>query len=352
MDSRGDCPSRFSHNSSSSLGEVMSAEMKKYPKIGQLKDARYEVVRRASYAGKDDEGNPIYKDPGKLPTLQFEGTVKLHGTNACIVYPGLGQHCTYQSRNRILTLEKDNAGFVAWCEDPERTPESILEYDPECNEGFLIETPDSFPHYVYGEFCGGNIQKGVGICELPKMFVTFDEPSLEGKDIYYIKDFQTWDMEIDFNDVNSVQNELIAITEQVEKECPVAKALGVDNGVGEGVVWKCVTPGWEHIWFKVKGQEHSKSKVNQLSPVDMEKLTKTQALASQIMTPGRCQQGLEYLTEMQIEHSRKNTGAYLKYVVADAMKEEAIAIQESGIEPKQLGKYVSQVAKDWFFQQV
>ena len=52
---------------------------------------------------------------------------------------------------------------------------------------------------------------------------------------------------------------MIEITEAVENECPVGKHFGV-SGVGEGVVWTCVSEGWNDsgTWFKVKGEAHVK----------------------------------------------------------------------------------------------
>lgn len=315
----------------------MNAPMKKYPKIGQLKDVVYEVNRRLSYKGDDDEGNPIYGDPGPLPILNFEGTVKLHGTNACVVLNEDGSF-GYQSRNRILTAESDNAGFVKWCQERE------IEVMP------ADKQDKGFPLYIYGEFCGGNIQKGVGITDLDKMFVTFGTP-IHGEGFYHIKAFQTWEKSIDFNNPELIQNELIEITQEVEKECPVAKHFGI-TGVGEGVVWKCTSPSWEGLMFKVKGEEHSKSKVKTLSEVDLARIEGINKISVQIMTPERLEQGMEYLKEMDIEPLQKNTGQYLKYVVQDALKEEELLISESEYDIKAIGKNCSKIAKDWYFKRI
>ena len=51
-----------------------------------------------------------YRD-NQLPTITFQGTVKLHGTNAAIVSHKDGT-LTIQSRGRILSAESDNAGFA------------------------------------------------------------------------------------------------------------------------------------------------------------------------------------------------------------------------------------------------
>ena len=336
----------------------MKIQHKKYPKIGQFKDVCYEVRRKAGFAGLDDNGDPIYKDPGKLPTLIFEGTVKLHGTNAAVRWDRIDDmwQTSYQSRNNMITPEKDNAGFAAWA------TERHIQLMELAAAKYFMSASESI--VIFGEFCGGNIQKGVGICELEKMFVIFGM-QVDGEwvelpirqlpaelGLYYIDDFPTWTKVIDFNYPEQSSNEILELVNQVEEECPVAKKLGVHRGTGEGIVWKCQDPAWSDLMFKTKGEKHSKSKVKTLSPVDLEKIEKVRALALTIMTQERCQQGLDYLTEMQLDHSRKNTVAYLKQVVGDCMVEERLTIDESGVDPKLLGKQLSQVAKDWFFDRV
>lgn len=336
----------------------MEIEHKKYPKIGQLKDVCYEVRRKASYAGQDEDDNPIYKDPGKLPTLLFQGTVKLHGTNAAIRWDRIDGNwqVSYQSRNNLITPEKDNAGFAQWASERVDKLQALIP--------FPIDTKEIDSIVLYGEYCGGNIQKGVALTQLPKMFVVFNM-FIEGnvnlidlphshpdwEDIFTIHEFPVYMKEIDFNFPEKSGNEILPLVEAIENECPVGKALGV-SGTGEGIVWKCLDPEWSELMFKTKGEKHSKSPVKTLNPVDIEKLERVRAIAVTIMTPERCQQGLDYLTEMQLDHSRRNTAQYLKHVVGDCMVEEKLTIAEAGVDPKLLGKQLSQVAKDWFFERV
>ncbi len=49
-----------------------------------------------------------------LPELEFSGSVKLHGTNAAIGFTP--DDVWFQSRENIVTYEKDNAGFATWGE--------------------------------------------------------------------------------------------------------------------------------------------------------------------------------------------------------------------------------------------
>ena len=315
----------------------MNSSVIRYPKIGALKSVVYEVNRRMSYDGEDAEGNPVYKDRSEaLPTLTFEGTVKLHGINVGIQLSEGAP--VYQSRNRILTpnggKEKDPHGFATemaakdWSINP-------LEYTPTV---------------IYGEYCGGNIQSKVAIAELPRMLVTFNH-RLKGENIYYIKDFTTFHMEIDMSNPSASVEKLQALTQAVEDECPVAAALGV-KGTGEGIVWRCLTAGWQDLVFKVKGEKHSKSKVKTLNVANAQAQDAAFKFASGAMTEERLQQGWDYLTEMGLPHEKRNVGVLLNYVVRDCLEEEKLNIVEQNINPKLAAKAISTVTKDWFFNRI
>lgn len=332
-----------------SLNRNLTMQAIKYPKIGQLKDAVYEVRRRAKFDGLDNEGNPIYKPAANLPSLSFEGTVKLHGTNASVVIDSDG--IRYQSRNRVISVGDDNAGFAAFAEKIDWR--GIFRNLTESSEKLI----------VYGEWCGEGIQSGVAVSELPKRFVVFsilvddrwaDSTEICGADypnnhVEPIFESMLNYIKIDFNQPQLVQNTLKELTDKIETECPYAKLHGV-SGIGEGAVWKCISAGYEDLMFKVKGDKHSKSRVKTLSEVDLATLTKTNNLASQIMTVERMNQGIDYIKEMGLDVTIRSLGPYLKHVVSDCIAEESIRIEESGMTKKQLGKPLSEIAKNYFMQ--
>lgn len=315
--------------------------MKKFPSIEQFRNVIKEVRLHHDYKGKDENDNPIYKHTDPYPILTFAGTVKLHGTNAAIVKYKDG-HIEFQSRSSVITPENDNYGFA--------TAMSFL------NLEVLFEGIE-FEEYcaIYGEWCGTGIQKGVGISECPKMFVIFacrvdDEwssyknPSLT-KPIFNIRDFQTYTIDINFNEPEQVQNKLIELTEEVEAECPVAKAFGI-SGIGEGIVW---TSDDFKYRFKVKGEKHSVTKVKKLAAVDIELLNSMNDFVDSVVTENRLKQGLEYLREQGLEVSQKSTGAYLRWVVGDVLKEEMDTIEGNGFDVKKLNPLISKKARQWFF---
>jgi hypothetical protein len=168
--------------------------------------------------------------------------------------------------------------------------------------------------------------------------------------IFNINDFKTFSIDIDFNYPELAQNLMIAITDEVEQECPVSKHLGV-SGIGEGVVWSVRYKGVVHR-FKVKGEKHSaKSKVKTLKPVDDEKVNKIINLVNQVTPEWRLDQMLEKACDFMNGGTldRSKLGDYIRYVIADIVKEETLTLSEAGVEPKEINKYVSEVARKYFF---
>lgn len=306
----------------------------KYPSIEQFRSIVKQVKSHCDY------NNQSY------PLLCFEGTVKLHGTNAGVVVTPEGDVYA-QSRNNIITPEKDNAGFACFVHS---NKETFLKLNPYKN---TLEDV-----VIYGEWCGSGIQKGVAISELDKMFVVFGVKVgddwlscdwMEAKDdsIYSIKSFPTYQITIDFNCPEKVQNDLITITEQVEAECPVGKAFGV-SGVGEGVVWSC---DWKdkHLAFKVKGDKHASSKVKKLASVDVDKINNIQEFVEYSVTDNRLNQAIEQVfTLNNLEPDIKETGDFLRWVIGDIMKEELDTLLAAGLEPKDVNSSISKKAREWF----
>lgn len=338
----------------------------RFPSIEQYRGAIHQINHRARYRGDDDNGDAIYDESeGILPTLEFRGTVKLHGTNAGIVFTWDMINHDYimhaQSRKNIITPQSDNAGFAAFVHT--RDVEVILSKIEKEMSDDMGHTPEVIR--VYGEWCGGNIQKGIGLNGLDKMFVIFavkvdnvwlgDDKLSRIKNpelgFFNILDYPSHTIEIDFNDPSAFSDELGRLTDLVEKECPVAKAFG-NEGVGEGIVWRCITEGWtqSRYWFKVKGEKHQSSKTKEKAPVDIERVNNMKELVGNLVTETRLNQGLEQLKMEKLELTRKNLGFFLKWIVSDIIKEELDTIMGNGFEPKEIQGEISKVAREWFFE--
>ena len=342
--------------------------MIKFPSLDQYRTAIRSVKQRAQYIGRDENGDATYNPTAPLPTLKYEGTVKLHGTNAGIVYDVTKDTLSYQSRERELSLTSDNAGFMLFMSQPEveeKLREKLLTISQACSY---------FAHPVkevalFGEWCGAGIQKGVAISELPKMFVTFAVKVFFGEDnsnwvklpgfrtvsipehrIFSIYQFPTYEVEIDFEKPEVAQNEMIKITEAVENECPVGKHFGV-SGVGEGVVWMPITPDWysSDFWFKVKGEKHSVSKVKTLAPIDVELIATQRAFIESVVTEARLEQGLHNLVNEQLKpFEMSSLGDFIRWVFNDVIKEEMDTIVANQYDPKKLGSPIADVARKWY----
>lgn len=327
----------------------------KFPSIEQFRHVIRNVQHKASFIGFDEAaGGAIHDNASRKPVLPFVGYVKLHGTNAGIVYQG--GSVQFQSRERVLTVEADNAGFFAHMSARMGNVMALTN-----RITAAIGEPDTLA--IYGEWCGQGIQKNVAISALTKMFVIFavkandtwlNVADLDLKDeaacIYNIANFPHFNLSIDFESPAEAQNELVRMTEQVEAECPVGKAFG-QSGVGEGIVWRCTHPDYNssNYWFKVKGEKHSESKVKTLAEVDVEAMRSINDFVSRAVTDARCEHALSYITdELQKPFEMTSMGDFIRRVFCDIAKEEADTIKTSGLTSKALGGPISNAAKRWY----
>lgn len=123
--------------------------------------------------------------------------------------------------------------------------------------------------------------------------------------------------------------------------------------IGEGIVWRCVTPGFtssSHT-FKVKGEKHQTSRVKTLNPIDVELMASQKAFIDSVVTPARLEQGLYNLVREQLlPFEMTSMGAYIRWVYNDTIKEEADNIVANQYDPKKLGKPISERARQFFIQ--
>jgi hypothetical protein len=336
--------------------------MIKFPSISQFRNTVQHVRQQAQFKGLDDDGNAIMDRTAIAPTLSFIGTVKLHGTNAAIVFKG-DTSINFQSRERVLTVNDDNAGFCNHF-----TPlksDLVLGLRKDICKAAGIRVGDAHEIAVYGEWCGGNIQNNVAIAGLPKMFVIFaikinDEwftevtPQLMYPElsIHSIHHYAKWFVTIDFENPERSLDILVRLTEKVEEECPVGKYLG-QSGIGEGIVWRCIDRPSSDYWFKVKGEKHSASKVKVLVAVDAEAIENMKAFVELAVSENRLEQGLQnLLNEQGKPFDMTSMGDFIRWIHGDVLKEESDTIQASGFDPKKLGSPIALVARRWYAQKL
>ena len=340
----------------------------KYPSIEQF----YNVITELKYHyGADAD-----------VTLPFTGTVKLHGSNGGVAWDGHAEDLTIQSRNRVISVANDNAGFAQFVTARTHSFKNLFQ---EIFKTFPLEGNETA--YLYGEWCGKGIQKGVAISEVDKLFVMFnvvfktnDDDNDEQQSsrrwlpasvfdifkadatvwpasdrLYNIYQFSTWTKNIHFvqPDLGETRNEIVELTNQVEAECPVGKYFGV-SGVGEGIVWttRFTSPRdgqTHHFRFKVKGAKHSVSKVKTLAAVDTEKLKTIDEFLDYAVTDNRMDQGYDELFIKTGQPATiKNLGTFIKWVRDDVIKEETDTLEANGLLAKDIGKPISTRARQWF----
>jgi hypothetical protein len=332
-----------------------------FPSIQQFKNVRRNVQHKAQYRGVDEAGELIMDRTAVMPVLEYEGTVKLHGTNAGVIIKRDGSfYC--QSRERLLTVTDDNAGFAWYIHSMERSLD-------------LTKLIENFPAHwetmaVYFEWAGGSIQKGVALNGIEKKafligarLINGDGEKEEWLDVrdwalreggfLNIYNFPTFRIGIDFEEPIYAVEQINKWVLEVEAECPVGKHFGV-SGVGEGLVFKPIGLDYNNsgFWFKAKGDKHSQSHVKKLATVDVEKFESQQAFVNSVLEEGRLEQGYNWLKENGKTQDEKSTGDFIRWVYGDVLKECKLEMEENKIEPKELGKLLSGPAKKWFFNRL
>lgn len=193
----------------------------------------------------------------------FANGVLVHNTNAGVVFEN-GEITYCQSRERIITPDNDNAGFA----------QQFCSIGLDNLNTIRANFPENWSRVaVYGEWAGTGIQKNVAISTLPKAFYIFaarlisedgeKEEWLDTRNwilppnIFNIYDYPTFKIDINFESPEYAIAEINKWVLDVEEQCPVGKAKGA-SGIGEGIVFRCVTEGWEssRYWFKAKGDKH------------------------------------------------------------------------------------------------
>lgn len=336
--------------------------------IGQFRNIVKDITHVTRFSGQDKEGNNIYDSVIKLPTITIHGTEKIHGTNANVLYSN-STGLYVQSKNNIITIEKDNMGCAYFVEQRKDSfidiiLEQSLYYGIDLDKNIII---------LDFEFAGGSIQKISAVTGGSKsafIFKYFRVMNIETKEvdryvvqnfkyleynnIYNLQDFKTYTLEVDFERPDLANNEFVKLIEEIENESPVGKQLGFSNNVGEGIVWEFEYEGKLYT-FKTKGEKHSNSKVKTLKKVDNELEQNKIDFANYACNSNRLVQGWNEVfgTNNEINlPSTKFIGDFLRWVQKDIIKEELDIMLESNLEHKQVSGLINTVARRWFFEQL
>lgn len=339
--------------------------MKRHISFGSIEQFRNTVKSVKDYCYFNSIG---------IPKVKAVATEKLHGTNASICFSS-SDGLWAQKRNDICTVENDNAGFALFVE---KTKESCMDIIKKLAEYHKIDFNKNIIS-VYGEWCGGNIQKNSCASGLDKRFVIFQyfkvssiEPSeddesywLETKttedyidnkesNIFNVMNSKYWEIDIDFNNPAIAQNQLAELVEkEIEPNSPIGCYMGKEDNIGEGVVVQFMLNDILKR-YKVKGEKHSSTKVKTLKVIDTKRELEKIEFANYCCKPFRLEQAYQ-LTFDTLNGGKgdiKKTGDFIRNVISDCMKEETDIIIEKNLEWKQVNGMISKIARTWLIEQL
>lgn len=362
-----------------------------YPSITKFETVVRDVNHLVGYTGAQDEnGDPIYDRTAPKPTIEFVGTVKLHGTNASIAMNSKDYWA--QSRERIIVVGDDNAGFAGYALANKEYFTKVINKLAEDNSVDL----EKYNINIYGEWAGRGIPGGsAGIRKFPKGFYIFgakvshvdyvpvdnentkinteanywiDHTGISNHSIntYNITEFPTFTVPLNFKFPKESLDAFQKVTLEVERDCPVARQLFnnaspeyiaeyesgyFDEFIGEGLVWKATYKG-NSLTFKSKGEKHAPgTKVRELKVADIEKGKLIRSTVEHIVPEWRLDQFLVSVFNLGNEGvlDIKLLGKYIQEVMKDVYKEESEYIAGTGLTAKELNSYIGVTAREYFF---
>lgn len=305
-------------------------------------------------------------------TVHYRAKVKLHGTNAAVQVHSDGT-IVCQSRESIITPEKDNAGFARWVMS---------------NKDAWQEAAD---YIVYGEWIGPGIQKNVAVSQIPqKVFAVFAARQLNKPEVlivepdelsllvygipgvYVLPWYKIHDgrrdgqntqvyasIDIDWKQSDEELSKTIAPINDwvlaIEANDPWVEATFGVKGTGEGLVFYPTSAphlGFEHftnLTFKAKGEKHKNIATAKPVQVSAEAAASIEAFVSLVLTEARLEQGATKVSaEGALTYDMKNTGKFVTWVSADVEKETQDELAASGLTFKEVQKPLSDKARTWY----
>lgn len=301
--------------------------------------------------------------------VEYRCKVKLHGTNAAVQIHMDGT-IICQSRESIITREKDNAGFARW----------------------VMSNADEWQraqgYVVYGEWCGPGIQKSVAISDIPKkVFAVFAARALGSVDSLIVEPDQLREIvknvsdtyvlpwhthtvahdsathvyskvDVDWKKTDEGLAQVIAPINDwvlaIEANDPwVESTFGV-KGTGEGLVFYPVSKphlGWENfqnLVFKAKGEKHKNIKTQKPAQVNPETAASVDAFCDLVLTEARLEQGANAVAGGKCTYDMQMLGKFIGWIIKDVEKETQDELTASGLTFKEVQKSLTDKARNWY----
>lgn len=311
---------------------------------------------------KEIDSYYIKNDTIKPDTIKFNGKIKLHGTNAGVGFNSInGIWC--QSRSNIITPEHDNAEFAKFVKNNNDKFLSIIDL---IKNKYSIDI-DKKSIILFGEWCGDRIQNKVAISTMDRFYALFDVkivdinndennyyinstfPEIESDynaRIFNLNEFKTFNIEVNFSNLELTQSILTNYIEEIEKQCPFAEHFEV-KGPGEGIVFTSYITDKKRLIFKVKGDEHKASK--EIKKVEIKTVfTSYDIFIARSVTQNRFHQAMENIYKINPslktynkDPSMKDIKDIVEWVRTDIYKEERDTILENNFNEDQLNKLIN-----------
>lgn len=296
------------------------------------------------------------------PVMTYRGKIKLHGTNAGITVNVEGVFPS--KRTAFVSIGDDNFGFASWVNTRGGIFRGVRQ---------ALRSPDEIT--IFGEWAGPGISGSDAVNNIPeKEFFVFairngnfwiTDPSAlrlligDHQGIHIIP-WSTSHILCDFSSSVAVEKfveQVNHLIEPLNKTDPYINDLYNIDLPGEGMVFYPqaewggdIEDSMMNYIFKAKVEHHQMSG-NKNKPAEVDPILHDNAalFAAEFVTDARINQGLTEAGISLANATPKDTGALLKWVCVDVMKESVAHLEAAGMTWKQVAKAVADKARHSFF---
>jgi hypothetical protein len=104
----------------------------------------------------------------------------------------------------------------------------------------------------------------------------------------------------------------------------------------------------KNLMFKAKGAKHRVVAAPKAATVDPQVAASVDAFVAMVVTEARLEQAAGIINEGASVYHRAHTGNFVRWIVADVMKECVAELEASGLVWKQVSGQISARASKWY----
>lgn len=293
---------------------------------------------------------------GGSKAVTYKAKVKLHGTNSAVQILTDGQVLA-QSRERLITPVDDNMGFARWVEQ---------------NQSAWRKKVFTKDLVIFGEWCGPGIMKDTAINQIDRRIMAVfacmlgdslivgpnQIKDLVPNDLVYVLPWYERVSSLDIpwaepaEDLRVIVDMINQEVLEVESCDPWVKATFDKTGIGEGLVWYPVShagkENFANLAFKAKGEKHKVIASQQSVQLEPAKADSIDEFVSMVLTEARLEQAVRAISNGELVFDKKNTGKFIKWIIADVSKETKSELENSGLIWNEVQRPLEIKARSWF----